>query len=208
MTRAIAARPGVGTPNRRAASASEPARNRFGRATTRGANAPRPADAPRRGEDELRALAEAGAAELGDDAPAAEVVAWAARVFPGTLAVACSMADAVLPHIVASQVPGVDTLFLQTGLHFAETNGTRDGMWLPVGPATRPRRGEQVRTLTVRYRTVGDMSCTGAVESTAATNHEIAVEVAASVLTERGATRADDRLSETAMEDRKKEGYF
>ena len=85
---------------------------------------------------------------------------------------------------------------------------SRDGMWLPVGPATRPRRGEQVRTLTVRYRTVGDMSCTGAVESTAATNHEIAVEVAASVLTERGATRADDRLSETAMEDRKKEGYF
>ena len=55
---------------------------------------------------------------------------------------------------------------------------SRDGMWLPVGPATRPRRGEQVRTLTVRYRTVGDMSCTGAVESTAATNHEIAVEVA------------------------------
>ena len=128
MTRAIAARPGVGTPNRRAASASEPARNRFGHATTRGANAPRPADAPRRGEDELRALAEAGAAELGDDAPAAEVVAWAARAFPGTLAVACSMADAVLPHVVSALVPGVDTLFVQTGLHFAETNGTRDAV--------------------------------------------------------------------------------
>ena len=85
---------------------------------------------------------------------------------------------------------------------------SRDGMWLPVSAVTRPRDGEEVRTLTVRYRTVGDMSCTGAVESAAATNHEIAVEVAASVLTERGATRADDRLSEAAMEDRKKEGYF
>ena len=85
---------------------------------------------------------------------------------------------------------------------------SRDGMWLPVGSVTRPHRGEEVRTLTVRYRTVGDMSCTGAVESTAATNHEIAVEVAASALTDRGATRADDRLSEAAMEDRKKEGYF
>ena len=104
------------------------ARNRFGRATARGANAPRPADAPRRDEDELRALAAAGAAELGDDAPAAEVIAWAARTFPGTLAVACSMADAVLPHVVAAQVPGVDTLFLQTGFHFAETEGTRDAV--------------------------------------------------------------------------------
>jgi len=55
---------------------------------------------------------------------------------------------------------------------------------------------------------VGDMSCTGAVESEAATNHDIVLEVAASTLTERGATRADDRLSEAAMEDRKKEGYF
>ena len=85
---------------------------------------------------------------------------------------------------------------------------SRDGMWLPVGSVTRPHRGEEVRTLTVRYRTVGDMSCTGAVESAAATNHDIVLEVAASTLTERGATRADDRLSEAAMEDRKKEGYF
>mgnify|MGYP000988410982 CR=1 FL=1 len=58
---------------------------------------------------------------------------------------------------------------------------SRDGMWLPVSAVTRPRDDEEVRTLTVRYRTVGDMSCTGAVESAAATNHEIAVEVAASV---------------------------
>ena len=61
---------------------------------------------------------------------------------------------------------------------------------------------------TVRYRTVGDGSCTGAVESTATTLDEIIAEVTASRLTERGATRADDRLSEAAMEDRKREGYF
>jgi sulfate adenylyltransferase subunit 2 len=60
----------------------------------------------------------------------------------------------------------------------------------------------------VRYRTVGDMTCTGAVESAAATVDEIILEVAASRLTERGATRADDRVSEAAMEDRKREGYF
>ena len=60
----------------------------------------------------------------------------------------------------------------------------------------------------MRYRTVGDGSCTGAVESTAASLDEIIAEVTASRLTERGATRADDRLSEAAMEDRKREGYF
>ena len=84
----------------------------------------------------------------------------------------------------------------------------RDGMWLAAGGVNRLRDGEEVVTRTVRYRTVGDMSCTGAVESGAATNHDIVLEVAASTLTERGATRADDRLSEAAMEDRKKEGYF
>jgi sulfate adenylyltransferase subunit 2 len=73
---------------------------------------------------------------------------------------------------------------------------------------SRPRDDEPVETRLVRYRTVGDMSCTGAVESPARTNAEIVVEVAASTLTERGATRADDRISEAAMEDRKKEGYF
>ena len=60
----------------------------------------------------------------------------------------------------------------------------------------------------VRYRTVGDMTCTGAVESSATTVDDIILEVAASRLTERGATRADDRVSEAAMEDRKREGYF
>ena len=60
----------------------------------------------------------------------------------------------------------------------------------------------------VRYRTIGDMSCTGAVESRADTLEAIIEEVAATRITERGATRADDRVSEAAMEDRKKEGYF
>ena len=60
----------------------------------------------------------------------------------------------------------------------------------------------------MRYRTVGDMSCTGAVESDAADVDAVLLEVAATRITERGATRADDRLSEAAMEDRKKEGYF
>ena len=61
---------------------------------------------------------------------------------------------------------------------------------------------------TVRFRTVGDMTCTGAVASNAATLPEVIAEVAAATLTERGATRADDRFSEAAMEDRKREGYF
>ena len=84
----------------------------------------------------------------------------------------------------------------------------RDGMWLAVGPYSEPREGETVETRRVRYRTVGDMSCTGAVESDAVSVADVIVEVAATTVTERGATRADDRLSEAAMEDRKKEGYF
>lgn len=84
----------------------------------------------------------------------------------------------------------------------------RDGMWLAEGPWGGPRGAETLERRTVRYRTVGDGSCTGAVESTAGTLDEIIAEVTASRLTERGATRADDRLSEAAMEDRKREGYF
>ena len=84
----------------------------------------------------------------------------------------------------------------------------RDGMWLTAGEWGGPREGETVETRRVRYRTVGDMSCTGAVDSTATTIDEVLEELAISTLTERGATRADDRLSESAMEDRKKEGYF
>jgi sulfate adenylyltransferase subunit 2 len=84
----------------------------------------------------------------------------------------------------------------------------RDGMLLAVGPYLSPRGEEEVFEATVRYRTVGDMTCTGAVESVATTAIDIVAEVAASRLTERGATRADDRASEAAMEDRKREGYF
>ena len=84
----------------------------------------------------------------------------------------------------------------------------RDGMWLTAGEWGGPRDSETVQVKRVRYRTVGDMSCTGAVLSNAATVDEVITEIAASRLTERGATRADDRLSESAMEDRKKEGYF
>ncbi|RRO19297.1 sulfate adenylyltransferase subunit CysD [Saccharopolyspora rhizosphaerae] len=84
----------------------------------------------------------------------------------------------------------------------------RDGMWLTSGPWGGPRDGESPESKTVRYRTVGDGSCTGAVESEAYTVDDVIAEVAASRLTERGATRADDRISEAAMEDRKREGYF
>jgi sulfate adenylyltransferase subunit 2 len=84
----------------------------------------------------------------------------------------------------------------------------RDGMLLAEGPWGTARDGEVLRRRTVRYRTVGDGSCTGAVESDASDIEQVIAEVAASRLTERGATRADDRLSEAAMEDRKREGYF
>jgi len=84
----------------------------------------------------------------------------------------------------------------------------RDGMWLTAGPWGGPRRGEVVTEQSVRYRTVGDGSCTGAVSSTATTVADVVAEVQASRRTERGATRADDRLSTAAMEDRKREGYF
>ena len=84
----------------------------------------------------------------------------------------------------------------------------RDGMWLTPGEWGGPKKGEEIVTKTVRYRTVGDMSCTGAVLSEARTIDDVIEEISTSTLTERGATRADDRLSESAMEDRKKEGYF
>jgi sulfate adenylyltransferase subunit 2 len=84
----------------------------------------------------------------------------------------------------------------------------RDGMLLSANPYLPAEDDEPLFDATVRYRTVGDMTCTGAVESTAGTLAEIIAEVAATRITERGATRADDRTSEAAMEDRKKEGYF
>jgi sulfate adenylyltransferase subunit 2 len=85
----------------------------------------------------------------------------------------------------------------------------RDDMLYAYDPAiTQLIEGEEVFTDTVRYRTVGDMSCTGGVLSTAATLEEVVLEIAATRITERGETRADDRVSEAAMEDRKKAGYF
>ncbi len=84
----------------------------------------------------------------------------------------------------------------------------RDGMLLALSDFVTVMDGEEVFEETVRYRTIGDASCTGAVRSGAATVDEVIAEVAATRITERGATRADDRSSEAAMEDRKKEGYF
>ena len=84
----------------------------------------------------------------------------------------------------------------------------RDGMLLSTGPFVERADHEELLDMSVRYRTVGDMTCTGAVESTAVTLDEIIEEIAISRITERGATRADDRFSEASMEDRKREGYF
>ena len=84
----------------------------------------------------------------------------------------------------------------------------RDGMLLAVSPFVTLIDGEEPFDAMVRFRTIGDATCTGCVESVAVTAQEVVTEVAASRLTERGATRADDRISEAGMEDRKKEGYF
>jgi sulfate adenylyltransferase subunit 2 len=85
---------------------------------------------------------------------------------------------------------------------------SRDGMLYAWREGTELIDGEDVFDATVRYRTVGDMSCTGGVQSAAATLEEVVLEIAATRITERGETRADDRVSEAAMEDRKKAGYF
>jgi sulfate adenylyltransferase subunit 2 len=84
----------------------------------------------------------------------------------------------------------------------------RDGMWLAENPWTPMLPGEEIEERLVRFRTVGDATCTGAVESSAADLAAIIEETAVTRLTERGATRADDRISEAGMEDRKREGYF
>jgi sulfate adenylyltransferase subunit 2 len=84
----------------------------------------------------------------------------------------------------------------------------RDGMLYAVSPHVQFIDGEQAFVESVRYRTVGDMSCTGAVASTAAALDDVVAEIAATTITERGETRADDKVSEAAMEDRKVAGYF
>ena len=95
-------------------------------------------------------------------------------------------------------------------IYFSHTRKVfeRDGMLLPDGEVVQRGDDEPLFEAQVRYRTVGDMTCTGAVQSAAATVEEIIEEIAATRITERGATRADDRASEAAMEDRKREGYF
>lgn len=84
----------------------------------------------------------------------------------------------------------------------------RDGMWMAESAFLTPESTEQVSTQMVRFRTVGDATCTAAIESTATTLDAIIAETATARVTERGATRADDRISEAGMEDRKKQGYF
>jgi sulfate adenylyltransferase subunit 2 len=95
-------------------------------------------------------------------------------------------------------------------IYFAHTRRVfqRDGMWLAESPWVTLLGGEEVEERTVRFRTVGDATCTGAIESAAATLEAIIEETAVTRITERGATRADDRISEAGMEDRKREGYF
>ena len=85
---------------------------------------------------------------------------------------------------------------------------SRDGMLLAESSFVERAEGEDVFVESVRYRTVGDMSCTGAVASRATSLDEVVAEIAATRITERGETRADDRASEAAMEDRKVAGYF
>ncbi|WP_408669057.1 sulfate adenylyltransferase subunit CysD [Jatrophihabitans sp.] len=96
------------------------------------------------------------------------------------------------------------------GIYFAHERQVfrRDGMLLAVTEFTQPAEGEIVRVESVRYRTVGDATCTGAVASQAYDVAAVVAETAASTVSERGATRADDRASEAAMEDRKRQGYF
>ncbi|MGC9221752.1 MAG: sulfate adenylyltransferase subunit CysD [Solirubrobacteraceae bacterium] len=95
-------------------------------------------------------------------------------------------------------------------IYYAHTRQVfeRDRMLYALNAHVQLLEGETPFEASVRYRTVGDMTCTGAVRSTAATLAQVVAEIAATRITERGETRADDRVSEAAMEDRKKEGYF
>jgi sulfate adenylyltransferase subunit 2 len=95
-------------------------------------------------------------------------------------------------------------------IYFAHTREVfaRDGMLYATSPFVELIDGEEPFEASVRYRTVGDMTCTGAVRSDAETLRDVVAEIAATRITERGETRADDRVTEAAMEDRKREGYF
>ena len=95
-------------------------------------------------------------------------------------------------------------------IYFAHTRSVvrRNGALVPVTPLTPPRDGEVIEEIPVRFRTVGDITCTAPVESVADTVEMIIAETAVTTITERGATRLDDQTSEASMEQRKKEGYF
>ncbi|MCX5742678.1 MAG: sulfate adenylyltransferase subunit CysD [Proteobacteria bacterium] len=109
----------------------------------------------------------------------------------------------VWQYIAAEDIPLPDIYFAHRREVFS-----RDGMLYAQNPFVTLLPGEKVIEQVVRFRTIGDMTCTGAVSSPASTLDEVIAEVAAARLTERGATRADDRFTEAAMEDRKREGYF
>jgi sulfate adenylyltransferase subunit 2 len=95
-------------------------------------------------------------------------------------------------------------------IYFAHDRDVMDheGQWVATSDYITPGKEDQVVTKKVRYRTVGDMTCTAAVESSAVTLDEVIKEIAATRISERGETRIDDKVTEAAMEDRKKEGYF
>ena len=97
---------------------------------------------------------------------------------------------------------------LRKDFTFSEERSSAPGMLLAVSDYVAPVNGERPFRESVRYRTVGDLTITGAVRSSAATLPDVVTEIAATTVTERGQTRADDRTSEAAMEDRKREGYF
>ena len=109
----------------------------------------------------------------------------------------------VWEYIRLEQIPLPDLYFAHRREVFE-----RDGMFYAANPFVTLLPNERVRTELVRFRTIGDMTCTGAIRSAANTLDDVIAEVAAARLTERGATRADDRFTEAAMEDRKREGYF
>jgi sulfate adenylyltransferase subunit 2 len=109
----------------------------------------------------------------------------------------------VWEYIQLEQIPLPDIYFAHRREVFE-----RDGMLYAANPFVKLLPSEQIRVEQVRFRTIGDMTCTGAIRSAATTLDDVIAEVAAARITERGATRADDRFTEAAMEDRKREGYF
>ena len=124
-----------------------------------------------------------------------------ARVSPRSVIRVAAISATTASNVEALELPPI---------YFAHSRPVfeRDGMLYAVSDFLPLRDGEEPFEESVRYRTVGDMTCTGAVRSRAATFDAVVAEIAATRITERGETRADDRVSEAAMEDRKRVGYF